>query len=159
MCVVVCERDVEKELVSSIMREYARGVEAVFIDLHRSRNLFPDAVCKYLCFPPFAGHKKTQNPGHVDCQNFSAPITAAQEAQLNLSTTPSPHRWHLFPKFDKMAMAYLKQFNFKFIDMSPLYLRPDSHPGHLKDCLHICMPGPIDLFSTLFMQMLFNGEV
>ena len=29
------------------------------------------------------------------------------------------------------------------LDMGALYYRPDAHPG--EDCLHFCLPGPIDI--------------
>jgi hypothetical protein len=44
------------------------------------------------------------------------------------------------------------------VDLAPLYLRPDAHPGG-NDCLHMCVPGPLDLFSILLLAMLRNGDL
>ena len=50
--------------------------------------------------------------------------------------------------------------------MYPLYLRPDSHPGKNSwsdarfggDCLHLCIPGPLDIFSILLLHYLIDEE-
>lgn len=62
--------------------------------------------------------------------------------------------------------------NLKLLDVNPLsLLRPDGHPGpyrffqpfakgkHAKvinDCLHWCLPGPIDTWNDLLMEMIAN---
>lgn len=65
--------------------------------------------------------------------------------------------WYNFPHFDTYSANISKHLGVKLIDLSPLYLRIDGHPGH--DCLHYCMPGPLDLFGTLVYQMLDTGEL
>ena len=115
---------------------------------------------------------KTQNPGHVQCQAFYHPITHMEEQMLNLTLDPRgwKFRWELFPVFDDMARSFAKQEGWGVIDMSPLYLRPDAHIGRLGefhkmgvapmeklDCLHYCLPGPVDLFSVLLLHALVEG--
>ncbi|XP_062000012.1 protein trichome birefringence-like 25 [Rosa rugosa] len=62
----------------------------------------------------------------------------------------------------------------KLLDTTHLsLLRPDGHPGPYRqfqpfakdqnakvqtDCLHWCLPGPIDSWNDLVMEMLINGE-
>lgn len=122
---------------------------------------------------------KTQNPGHVMCNAFYHPISRTEEKMLNLSTDSRgwKYSWDLFPTFDSMAMNFALQEGWDIIDMSPLYLRPDAHIGklgeykkigvapnegtggaaHKLDCLHYCLPGPIDLFSVLLLQNLVES--
>ncbi|KAL6578756.1 hypothetical protein OROMI_008972 [Orobanche minor] len=61
----------------------------------------------------------------------------------------------------------------KMLDVNPLsLLRPDGHPGPyrffqpfatdkdakvINDCLHWCLPGPIDSWNDLIMEMVVNG--
>ncbi|KAL2524962.1 Protein trichome birefringence-like 23 [Abeliophyllum distichum] len=63
--------------------------------------------------------------------------------------------------------------NLKLFDVTPLsLLRPDGHPGPyrffqpflkdknakiINDCLHWCLPGPIDSWNDLLMEMVING--
>ncbi|OVA01924.1 PMR5 N-terminal domain [Macleaya cordata] len=66
-----------------------------------------------------------------------------------------------------------KRLKLKFLDTTHLsLLRPDGHPGPYRhfhpfekdknakvqnDCLHWCLPGPIDSWSDLVMEMVING--
>nr|XP_048320477.1 protein trichome birefringence-like 24 [Ziziphus jujuba var. spinosa] len=63
--------------------------------------------------------------------------------------------------------------NLKLLDFTPLLLlRPDGHPGPYReyypfshdknakvqnDCLHWCLPGPIDTWNDVIMEMMLNG--
>lgn len=63
--------------------------------------------------------------------------------------------------------------NFKLADFVPLsLLRPDGHPGPYRqfhpfdknqnvevqnDCLHWCLPGPIDSWNDIIMKMVVSG--
>ncbi|KAL5727092.1 Protein trichome birefringence-like 25 [Ranunculus cassubicifolius] len=77
-------------------------------------------------------------------------------------------------EFEKVAsLAAKNKVNFKLFDTTYLsLLRPDGHPGPYRhfypfakgknvevqnDCLHWCLPGPIDSWSDLVMEMLVNG--
>ncbi|CAK9163042.1 unnamed protein product [Ilex paraguariensis] len=64
--------------------------------------------------------------------------------------------------------------NLRLFDVNPLsLLRPDGHPGAYRhfhpfakdknakivnDCLHWCLPGPIDSWNDLLMEMVVNGK-
>lgn len=66
-----------------------------------------------------------------------------------------------------------KGVNLKLLDLSTLsLLRPDGHPGPYRqfhpfaknksakvqtDCLHWCLPGPIDAWNDVLMEMVVNG--
>jgi len=116
-------------------------------------------------FPPMRanvlqnGHKnvsmvwKTQNPGHVTCDSFKEPQTHYTLAKPEMDN----YCWNLHPTFDELSRNYSTIMNYEVIDMSPLYFRADAHPGF--DCLHYCVPGPLDLFSILFLNKLLYGEI
>ncbi|KAM1125543.1 hypothetical protein FF1_040822 [Malus domestica] len=78
-------------------------------------------------------------------------------------------------EFEKAAAeGSEKGVNFKLLDTTHLsLLRPDGHPGPYRqfqpfakdknakvqnDCLHWCLPGPIDSWNDLVMELLVNGE-
>lgn len=77
-------------------------------------------------------------------------------------------------EFEKVsARAREHGINLNLFDVNPLsLLRPDGHPGPyrffqpfakdkdakvISDCLHWCLPGPIDSWNDLLMQMVVNG--
>ena len=62
-----------------------------------------------------------------------------------------------------MARNFSSARGWQFMDASPLFYRPDGHVtrgqwagGRPKpvDCLHSCMPGPLDLFARLLLHHL-----
>lgn len=100
---------------------------------------------------------KTNNPGHVNCvpgmvgDNASGPKPYAPGPDAN-----DQFQWNLHPIFDEMSRNYSVILNMTgVIDMSPLYLRSDAH----WDCLHYCMPGPVNIFSNILLTMMVNKEV
>ena len=111
---------------------------------------------------------KTQNPGHANCDEFAGPISWYEERLMNLSYVQSEYNWNLFPIFDRMAKEFFADMDVEILDMAPLFLRPDAHPGKVgkvhklganqsvKDCLHYCVPGPLDLFATLLYHALLE---
>lgn len=66
----------------------------------------------------------------------------------------------VFPLMDELAVAAMKKAGVDAVlDLSPLYLRPDAHPGSQgaggapnPDCLHLCTPGPLDLIGPLMQR-------
>ncbi|PHU28181.1 Protein trichome birefringence-like 25 [Capsicum chinense] len=71
------------------------------------------------------------------------------------------------------AKASEKGLNLKLFDITSLSLmRPDGHPGPyrhfqpfakdknakvINDCLHWCLPGPIDAWNDILMEIMLNG--
>ena len=79
-----------------------------------------------------------------------------------------PFHWNLFPEFDSISKHHCALLRIPVLDMAPLYLRPDAHPSMNKvlmhkltdyDCLHYCLPGPLDIFAQILLTMLLNQEV
>ena len=103
---------------------------------------------------------KTSNPGHLDC-DFSPNAT-------NSYSPPAADQdrfdWRFFVQYDTLMDSMTAAHNMDVIDMTPLYYRPDGHPGKSAwgwhktggDCLHYCLPGPLDIFATLLMQYLMD---
>ena len=77
-------------------------------------------------------------------------------------------------EFEKAAAkAADNEVNLKLLDFTNLLLsRPDGHPGPYRqfqpfaenktaivqnDCLHWCLPGPIDFWNDVIMEMVVNG--
>jgi len=74
--------------------------------------------------------------------------------------------WDLIPGQNQLTLRHLLPPSVHLLDVAPATaLRHDSHP-HFKykhrerqDCLHYCLPGPLNLFSILLQQMLLTGEL
>lgn len=103
---------------------------------------------------------KSQSPSHHHCLDSIA--TSSPQFY-----EPAPHQedqyhWNMFPVYDRMARAFSRENNLFYLDMSPLYWRSDGHVGvddvGSLDCLHYCLPGPLNLFPRLLLQMLLNNE-
>jgi hypothetical protein len=59
-----------------------------------------------------------------------------------------------------MAIKMLKDLpNTYILNVQPLFQRMDAHPGShggrlAMDCMHFCMPGPLELASTLLYNLI-----
>jgi hypothetical protein len=120
---------------------------------------------------------KNQNPGHLKCSDFSEPVKTA--AKMEEDPEHPQYRWNLHDDYDRISAEHIKDIisfyrehkgyrhrhdsgKIPFIqvmDMSPLKYRPDSHPRGLKDCLHYCAPGALDIFSTLMYNLFLTGQL
>lgn len=117
---------------------------------------------------------KTQNPGHVECAVDTSPISTYEKRNEKKDI----YSWNLHPEFDRISAFHIHNIsNFystkmnqtniqsshtpfiQVMDLFPLYLRPDAHPHYVRDCLHYCLPGPLNLFSILFLNLLITGSV
>lgn len=134
----------------------------------------------------FSAAWKTQQPGGCDphagrtdapehARPYTSPPTEAfYAAAVNTpprasaggayrSHLPAKFNWANFSVYDAVASSVAREAGMPVLDLSPLYLRPDAHTrkpvGHVLDCLHLCLPGPLDLFAILMFQALANGEL
>ncbi|KAL2527686.1 Protein trichome birefringence-like 23 [Abeliophyllum distichum] len=97
----------------------------------------------------------------------------AEEGEFGLSEVNKVLREVELEEFEKAsAKASENGVNLKLFDVNPLsLLRPDGHPGPyrffqpfakdknaktINDCLHWCLPGPIDSWNDLLMDMVVN---
>jgi hypothetical protein len=101
---------------------------------------------------------KSQNPGHLQCKQYTVPLLNHSTYLEETKSVEDKYQWNLHPIFDNYMETQLSYPNASFIqylDMSPLYLRPDAH----GDCLHFCLPGPLDLLSILLLNQLETMEL
>ncbi|RZB59284.1 Protein trichome birefringence-like 25 isoform C [Glycine soja] len=96
-----------------------------------------------------------------------------KEGQIHMIDVDSIMRSIELEEFEKAASLGSKRVNLKLLDTTLLsLLRPDGHPGPYRkfqpfakdknakvqnDCLHWCLPGPIDSWNDIIMQMLLNA--
>lgn len=101
---------------------------------------------------------KTQNPPHLNCENEVKPLLIDV---LN-KTAVDKYDFKTIRMLDEFMKNYLveKYKYYSVLDMYPLYLRADAHIlGSKNDCMHYCVPGPLNIFSIILLQMLFNKEI
>lgn len=104
--------------------------------------------------------------------NRTAPIKEGEMEMKELSRVLYDIELEEFKK--AASEASRNGVNFKLVDFAPLsLLRPDGHPGPYRefhpfankdknakvqnDCLHWCLPGPIDSWNDIIMEMVVNG--
>ncbi|XP_031094025.1 protein trichome birefringence-like 23 [Ipomoea triloba] len=98
----------------------------------------------------------------------------AKEGEFQLTEINKILRRIELQEFEEaLANAGEKRVKLKLFDVNPLsLLRPDGHPGPYRffqpfakdknesvgnDCLHWCLPGPIDSWNDLVMEMVVRG--
>ena len=62
---------------------------------------------------------------------------------------------------DAFAAQQLAAAGVVIIDMRMVYSRPDDHIGSYPrstDCMHFCMPGPLDIIPPLFQHALLSAR-
>ncbi|GAX22800.1 hypothetical protein FisN_24Lh081 [Fistulifera solaris] len=102
---------------------------------------------------------KTQQPGGCSDEPLldMSPDEAAQEMiKRNLTWN---YNYREFYDRDMFAMQYLRERSMPIFDLRMLYNRPDAHTNPFEDCLHMCIPGPLDVVADLFQQLLIDHKV
>jgi GDSL/SGNH-like Acyl-Esterase family found in Pmr5 and Cas1p len=106
---------------------------------------------------------RTTVPGHHHCHTFNAPVNDADAMEAyvaNLSQyddTTRGYHWQDFRHQNLLAEAELKKrgprLPHRILDGYRInLLRPDRHS--LKDCLHSCYPGKMDVYPQLLLHYL-----
>ncbi|CAN0425103.1 unnamed protein product [Ectocarpus sp. 12 AP-2014] len=105
-------------------------------------------------------------PGHgVTCteRTFDGPVDVVTALDL-VASGPHQYQWGRFPEYNAiLEEAFLSNAadGWKELDAyTPTLLRPDFHLGgdENPDCLHYCIPGPIDHWVRLLYNMLLAKE-
>lgn len=103
--------------------------------------------------------------------NRTAPVKEGEMEMKDLNTMLRDIELEEFGKAARRASR--NGVNLKLVDFAPLsLLRPDGHPGPYRefhpfankgqnakvqnDCLHWCLPGPIDSWNDILMEMVIN---
>ena len=94
-------------------------------------------------------------PGHADCQNFSEPLLSPQP----LSSLPRRFNWDRFGHQNELAKPLVEAVLGVFWDVNAMTeLRADGHlEGGRNDCLHYCMPGPVDTWVQALYNLLMQA--
>lgn len=122
---------------------------------------------------------RTSTPDHFENGEWSSGGTCNRtvpfkEGEVSLKSLDEMLREIELEEFKKAeALSLERGVNLKLLDTNPLsLLRPDGHPGPYRqfqpfaqdrnaqvqnDCLHWCLPGPIDSWNDLIMEMVLNG--
>lgn len=90
--------------------------------------------------------------------------------EIEINDTDEIMRRAEIEEFERAKTSFLKLFDPTYLSL----LRPDGHPGVYRhfhpyegreegekiqnDCLHWCLPGPIDSWNDLIMEMLLNKD-
>lgn len=114
---------------------------------------------------------KTQSPGGCT-KEIVSPMNATMAANKMNFTDNSygkdHYNWYQFYNRDLMLLSRLQKIGMPYLDMRMLYSRSDAHISsqsgrHIMrgviDCLHICLPGPLDVVGQLFHQLLLDIDV
>jgi len=123
-------------------------VDQVLKEIDEIKEMSPDIAIVW----------KTQSPG-----TCTMDIKSPQNATEAFDTSPDWHfRWNYnrFRDRDLMLLSKLQERGLPYLDMRPLYSRSDGHvssnlaPNRQTDCLHMCIPGPLDIIARLFDRFL-----
>lgn len=107
---------------------------------------------------------RTSMPGHPSCTNFTEPSDSLEEMEALIADRDrygqfkdgnNFHWWDLKHQNDLMEHAFSESnLAFDIIDAYDMeVLRPDMHQS-AEDCLHYCLPGPLDTLSRAFLHVL-----
>lgn len=104
---------------------------------------------------------RTTPPGHKDCAKFPVPWSSRSQRQdaTVQSAAALPYHWGQFTHQNALTRQLLDdRFPGVILMDADAYmaLRPDSHvrPAGNADCLHYCVPGPIDTWLVHVPNML-----
>lgn len=92
---------------------------------------------------------RTTPHGHAKCSQYTSP----QPSPVAPSGKLGEYDWHLFKEFDliwKKLIAKGNDIRFQQFDIAEMSnMRGDAHSRPDKDCLHTCLPGPVDDWNRL----------
>lgn len=99
---------------------------------------------------------KTQSPGGCS-SNITFPKPSGQ-----IFNTSSAYQYAQFFGRDVYAIQHFQKLRIPLLDLRMLYSRTDAHvssqgrrPG--GDCLHFCVPGPLEVGNVLFQNLLASS--
>ncbi|KAJ1439328.1 hypothetical protein B484DRAFT_391847 [Ochromonadaceae sp. CCMP2298] len=103
---------------------------------------------------------KLMSPPHPNCGRYSAPIDLDSDVDRDyFHSSTSGYHWEAVAEADRLMTLFADKYPVGIIDMRPLMKRPDAHAYPItQDCMHYCIPGPLDLFANLLLHALSLGE-
>jgi hypothetical protein len=118
--------------------------------------------------PPVSLIYKTENMAHSSCEKYKAPDNSLlnREKLERLSSTGLGKKYQWSDEFhlEDRLIKFARENDVFIMRQTPLYARPDGHIPlwfhNLKtgenswDCMHYCIPGPLNIFGQLFLHFL-----
>lgn len=97
---------------------------------------------------------KTQAP--AGCSDAQHPDTEHHPFEIARTTKERDYNWNEFFERDEWTINQMQQNRIPFLDVRMLYARTEAHPNYnpIRDCLHFCAPGPLDVVPQLFQRLL-----
>jgi hypothetical protein len=96
-------------------------------------------------------------PGHQNCEHATGPLPSASSDDKAFA----PYNWNrLSWEIDDVMAAAIQDAPRSMVLNTTMHrLRPDGkhiHEGYggAIDCLHSCLPGPVDMYSRILVNML-----
>ena len=136
---------------------YMRIVEQVIHDMEVIHRTRPNTTFVW----------KTQQPGGCTRTIFHPSNPQRAGIEFNFFRSKKMHQHDEFYDRDLYLLWRLQQSKgMRYFDMRMLYSRSDAHISSqgqsftnvwgdkITDCLHMCLPGPLDVFVALFQQLL-----
>jgi len=94
---------------------------------------------------------RTTTSGHPNCEKFTLPLSRAEASRVE---STSQYDWNKFPVQNKIISNFFMSLGAYIIDANATsFFRPDHHRGD-GDCLHYCIPGPVDTWLIFFWNIL-----
>ncbi|KAI8139655.1 GDSL/SGNH-like acyl-esterase family found in Pmr5 and Cas1p-domain-containing protein [Fennellomyces sp. T-0311] len=84
--------------------------------------------------------------GHSKCSQYSEPLDQI------VKPSAEPYEWNMFEHFSAIYKDWVSEQQderFQLLDVSFTNYRGDAHSRPDKDCLHFCLPGPVDDWNRL----------
>lgn len=137
---------------------YIEIIDQVLNEMQEMRIIFPNIKFAW----------KTQTPGGCTKEIVSPKnaTTAAMKRNFTEKSYGKDHyNWYQFYNRDLMLLNRLAKIGIPSLDMRMLYSRSDAHISSQSgrqlmrgtiDCLHMCLPGPLDVVGRLFHQLLVD---
>ncbi|CAM9519678.1 unnamed protein product, partial [Discosporangium mesarthrocarpum] len=99
-------------------------------------------------------------PGHNNCtaSMFSQPLTSLEAMELleQPGSDAERYHWDQVAEMNAAVEPVFRGAGWSILDVhTPTLLRADNHRGN-GDCLHYCVPGPIDHWVVLAFNMLLD---
>lgn len=89
--------------------------------------------------------------GHARCSQYTTP----SDHIITPTGQQGEYEWDMFEKFDYVWKDMIEEANddrFHFLNVSLSNYRGDVHSMPDSDCLHTCLPGPVDDWNKFFFH-------
>jgi hypothetical protein len=97
---------------------------------------------------------KTNQPG--GCSEQTSAHLSPDEAAIDWirQNYTTKYNFDVYYDRDLYALSFLASRNMPVLDLRMLYSRTEAHVNPPNDCLHLCIPGPLDVVADLFQNLL-----